>query len=103
MMVKVALALIALYRYGLRPLIGPRCRFFPSCSEYGEQAFRRHGFVNGALLTARRLSRCHPWHPGGVDEVPEPGAWRWRCAACGPAATREGSSPTARSASLPRH
>lgn len=48
----------------------PRCRFFPSCSAYAYEALRRHGAVRGLWLTVRRLGRCHPFHPGGFDEVP---------------------------------
>lgn len=63
--------LILIYRFGLSPLIGPRCRFYPSCSVYGIEALERHGLVKGLGLTLARLSRCHPWHPGGVDPVPD--------------------------------
>ncbi len=64
------LILIRLYRYALSPLLGPRCRFHPSCSEYAGEALLRHGFLAGLGLALRRLSKCHPWHPGGVDPVP---------------------------------
>lgn len=59
------------YRYFISPLLGPHCRFHPSCSEYAQQAIAIHGVCKGLGLAARRLSRCHPWHPGGVDPVPE--------------------------------
>ena len=62
--------LIRVYRYALSPLLGPRCRFYPSCSEYASEALLRHGLAAGLWLALRRLSRCHPWHPGGVDPVP---------------------------------
>lgn len=65
------LALIALYRYGVSPLIGQRCRFYPTCSEYAETAFQRFGFIKGCLLSTKRLCKCHPWHEGGIDLVPE--------------------------------
>jgi putative membrane protein insertion efficiency factor len=68
---RIAAALIAAYRYGISPLIGPRCRFYPSCSEYGLQALARFGFLRGLWLTGARVVRCHPWHEGGVDPVPE--------------------------------
>jgi uncharacterized protein len=55
------------------PLYGQTCRFYPSCSAYGVEAVRRHGAVRGVWLTARRLLRCHPWNPGGVDPVPPTG------------------------------
>ncbi|MGD8430532.1 MAG: membrane protein insertion efficiency factor YidD [Ectothiorhodospiraceae bacterium] len=65
-------ALIRIYQWLISPLIGPRCRFFPSCSEYAVEAIHRHGAGYGLYLSLRRLLRCHPWHPGGVDPVPEP-------------------------------
>jgi uncharacterized protein len=71
MLARLAVALIAVYRYAISPLLGPRCRFYPSCSEYGTEAFQRFGFLRGGWLTAARLVRCHPWHPGGLDPVPE--------------------------------
>jgi putative membrane protein insertion efficiency factor len=61
------LGLVAAYRLFLSPLLGGRCRFFPSCSEYAEEAIRHHGPWRGSLLTLRRLGRCHPFHPGGYD------------------------------------
>ena len=68
---KIALSLIALYRLAISPLLGQRCRFYPSCSEYGAQALERFGLIKGLWLTIRRLGRCHPFHAGGVDPVPE--------------------------------
>ena len=58
------------YRLLISPLLGPSCRFFPSCSEYAEEALQRHGALHGSWLAARRLCRCGPWHPGGADPVP---------------------------------
>jgi putative membrane protein insertion efficiency factor len=69
-----ALGLIKAYQYGIRPMLGQRCRFFPSCSEYAADAIRQHGLLRGATLGARRLGKCHPWHPGGYDPVPAPHA-----------------------------
>lgn len=68
------LVLIPLYLYRclISPLLGPRCRFYPSCSEYAIAAVRNHGIIRGLFLTVKRLLRCHPWHPGGVDPVPTP-------------------------------
>ncbi len=63
-------ALLRLYQLVLSPLLGPHCRFAPSCSEYARQALLRHGVWRGSLLAARRLARCHPRHPGGWDPVP---------------------------------
>lgn len=66
----LCMALIRIYQLTISPLLGPVCRFYPSCSHYGYQAFSRHGTLRGGWLTARRLVRCHPWNPGGVDPVP---------------------------------
>ena len=63
-------ALLRVYRYGVSPLLGPRCRFYPSCSCYAEEAIDTHGALRGSWLTLRRLLRCHPFHPGGYDPVP---------------------------------
>ena len=65
-------ALIRAYRYVLSPLLGNQCRFYPSCSHYAEEALARHGWLHGTWLATRRICRCHPWHPGGVDLVPDP-------------------------------
>ena len=63
-------ALISGYRVAISPLLGARCRFYPSCSAYALEAIRAHGAGRGSWLAVRRLSRCHPFHPGGVDPVP---------------------------------
>jgi uncharacterized protein len=63
-------ALIRLYQWTLSPLLGPKCRFHPSCSQYALEAVERFGILQGSWLTVRRLGRCHPWHPGGIDPVP---------------------------------
>lgn len=65
------LPLLRCYRYFISPLLGPRCRFYPSCSAYAEEALIKHGVWRGSQLTLRRLLKCHPWHPGGMDFVPE--------------------------------
>nr|WP_255486368.1 membrane protein insertion efficiency factor YidD [Synechococcus sp. BMK-MC-1] len=62
---------IHLYRRLLSPLIGPRCRFIPSCSAYGLEAIQRHGPWRGGWLTVCRVSRCHPLTPCGCDPVPD--------------------------------
>jgi len=66
------------YRMFISPLLGPRCRFYPSCSAYALEAVQVHGALRGSWLAARRLSRCHPFHAGGLDPVParaaKPGA-----------------------------
>jgi len=66
----LATILIRLYQWTLSPLIGPACRFHPTCSQYALEAIQVHGFTRGGLLALRRLARCHPWHEGGVDPVP---------------------------------
>lgn len=67
-----AIGMIALYRRAVSPLLGPRCRFVPSCSEYAAMAIEQHGLVHGGWLAVRRLLRCHPFSPGGFDLVPKP-------------------------------
>ena len=67
---RVLLLGIDVYRVTLGPLLGGHCRFFPSCSQYAEEALRRHGARAGSGLATRRLLRCHPFHRGGFDPVP---------------------------------
>lgn len=64
------IACIRLYQVGISPLLGPCCRFTPSCSHYACACIRDHGALRGGWLTIRRLLRCHPWHPGGLDLPP---------------------------------
>ena len=59
------------YRYFVSPLLGPSCRFHPSCSQYADEELARHGLFGGGWLAARRLCRCGLWHTGGYDPVPE--------------------------------
>ncbi|TLY59639.1 MAG: membrane protein insertion efficiency factor YidD [Gammaproteobacteria bacterium] len=63
--------LIRLYQWTVSPLLGPVCRFYPSCSRYALDAVLRFGVVRGGALAIARLARCHPWHAGGFDPVPE--------------------------------
>lgn len=64
------LFLIRGYQFLLSPWVGNHCRFHPTCSEYAKIAVTRHGSLRGSWLALRRLSKCHPWHPGGADPVP---------------------------------
>ncbi|WJF90116.1 membrane protein insertion efficiency factor YidD [Paraburkholderia bonniea] len=68
----VLLALLRFYKLALSPLLGSRCRFYPSCSDYAREAIQYHGAARGAYLAARRLCRCHPFSAGGIDPVPPP-------------------------------
>lgn len=61
---------LMLYRTVISPLYGPTCRFYPSCSQYALTAVQQHGALRGSWLAGRRLLRCHPWNPGGIDHVP---------------------------------
>lgn len=64
------IALVKAYRVVASPLIGPSCRFHPTCSAYAIGVLRRFGPLRGSWLAVRRIARCHPWHPGGYDPVP---------------------------------
>ncbi|NOX76897.1 MAG: membrane protein insertion efficiency factor YidD [Gammaproteobacteria bacterium] len=67
----VLIVLVRTYRYLISPLMASHCRFYPSCSCYAQTALERHGALRGSWMALRRLARCHPWHEGGVDLVPE--------------------------------
>ena len=67
----ILLGIIRLYQRTLSQALPPSCRFQPSCSEYGYEAIDRYGTWRGGWLTIKRISRCHPFHPGGYDPVPE--------------------------------
>ena len=76
MIARAMVGMIRVYQLLLSPLLGARCRFYPSCSRYAAAAIQTHGPVVGVFLGARRLLRCHPWNPGGVDLVPPRGGVR---------------------------
>lgn len=63
---------IRFYQYFISPLLGSNCRFYPSCSHYTQEAIETHGPGKGLWLGLKRIVKCHPWHPGGVDPVPPP-------------------------------
>ncbi|MFT3949950.1 MAG: membrane protein insertion efficiency factor YidD [Agriterribacter sp.] len=62
--------LIRLYQVVISPIFGPKCRFTPTCSQYGIEAFKKYGLIKGLWLTVKRISRCHPWGGHGYDPVP---------------------------------
>ena len=70
-MKQLFLWLIKGYRFLLSPLLGSNCRFYPTCSEYSQQAIEKHGALKGGYLSLRRIVKCHPYHEGGYDPVPE--------------------------------
>ena len=66
----VLLFLLKGYKFAISPMVGQNCRFYPSCSEYAAEAIREYGACKGSFMAGKRLCKCHPWHPGGVDIVP---------------------------------
>jgi uncharacterized protein len=64
------IGLIRVYQKLISPMIGPQCRFTPTCSQYGVEALKKHGLFKGSWLTIRRILRCHPWGGQGHDPVP---------------------------------
>jgi hypothetical protein len=66
----LALKFIGFYQKLISPVLPMACRFYPSCSEYAKQAIGKYGFLKGCWLALRRVSRCHPLNPGGIDPVP---------------------------------
>ena len=67
----IIITLIKFYKYFISPVLGDNCRFYPSCSSYAVTAFQVHGVLIGLYLTIRRILKCHPFHEGGIDHVPE--------------------------------
>jgi uncharacterized protein len=70
---RALLSAIRFYSRAISPALPPRCRFYPTCSAYAAEAIARHGAARGGWLALRRLAKCAPWHPGGVDLVPDAG------------------------------
>jgi putative membrane protein insertion efficiency factor len=70
------MGLIRIYQRTISPLLGPVCRYYPSCSHYGYEAMSVHGALKGTILTTWRILRCNPWSAGGIDDVPPRGRWR---------------------------
>lgn len=68
----ICVAILVAYRAVISPLYGDVCRYYPSCSSYALQAIQQHGMIRGIWMGSRRILRCHPWAPGGVDDIPEP-------------------------------
>jgi putative membrane protein insertion efficiency factor len=72
LLARMLIAMVVAYRRYVSPVLPARCRFYPSCSAYSLEALQKHGAIRGTGLTIWRLLRCHPFHPGGYDPVPDP-------------------------------
>ncbi len=68
---RILITFIRVYQYAISPYLGASCRFTPTCSSYAIESVERHGVFRGIWLVLRRISRCHPFHAGGIDPVPE--------------------------------
>lgn len=69
-MTRILLIFIKAYQYLISPMLGPSCRFTPTCSEYAAQAVKKYGAIKGVWMSVKRVGRCHPWHDGGYDPLP---------------------------------
>lgn len=92
----VLVLILKTWRLVISPLYGQTCRYYPSCSAYALGAVETHGALRGGWLAMRRIGRCHPWTPGGVDLVPEREAYCWWGRAAGTDGESEHSDPSAR-------
>lgn len=70
-MKQIFIGIIRFYQKFISPMTPPTCRFYPTCSHYGLEAFQKHGVLKGFWLTCKRILKCHPFHPGGFDPVPD--------------------------------
>lgn len=77
---RALLAAVGFYSRAISPALPPRCRFYPTCSAYAAEAIDRHGAARGSWLAVRRILKCAPWHPGGLDPVPAAGTREPACA-----------------------
>ncbi|MGZ8294689.1 MAG: membrane protein insertion efficiency factor YidD [Telluria sp.] len=82
-MSKLLVWLLRAYQFVVSPMLGPNCRYYPTCSNYAIESVRTHGAARGSLLAMRRICKCHPWNDGGVDLVPPKHAKNSPPAACG--------------------
>ena len=89
---RALLAVIGFYSRAISPALPPRCRFYPTCSAYAAEAIGRHGAARGSWLALRRLVKCAPWHPGGIDHVPETRTTHPRATPPAPQAANEEST-----------
>ncbi len=89
----VLLLVFRVWQLLVSPTYGDVCRFYPSCSEYGVEAVRTHGAVKGGWLAIRRIGRCHPWNPGGVDPVPPASGRRAGAHPCTPSGAVPAEQP----------
>ncbi|NQS99036.1 MAG: membrane protein insertion efficiency factor YidD [candidate division Zixibacteria bacterium] len=69
--IKAAVCVISAYQAVISPLLGGNCRFYPTCSQYAKEALAERGLINGMFLSAKRILKCNPFHPGGMDSVPK--------------------------------
>ncbi|NPA94956.1 MAG: membrane protein insertion efficiency factor YidD [Thermodesulfobacteria bacterium] len=69
-MVHILILVIRAYKILISPILPQACRFYPSCSTYSVEALKKYGLLKGGYLSVRRILKCHPWHPGGIDPVP---------------------------------
>ena len=98
---RALLAAVGFYRRAVSPVLPPRCRFEPTCSAYAVEAVELHGAARGSWLAVRRLAKCAPWHPGGVDLVPEPAAPRPTSPSTGTPGTPEAARSSSTTAPVP--